>query len=218
MSSLPDRLLTGVMVTCALVMTGLAVRNNLRRPDAPSEPPEVRDWRRYTTTGQVMGNQGATVRVVEFADFQCPYCARLRSRLERLRRDSDDRVAVVFRHFPLENHPHAQPAAIASECAARDGRFEAFHDLLFENQDSIGKKSWARFAMEAGVADTVAFNRCRQSPEAEQRVSEDARAAEELRLSGTPTLLIAGHMLVGMPKEGELEQLVRNALRANLSQ
>jgi protein-disulfide isomerase len=218
MSRFFDRLLTGLMVACALVVTGLALRNNFGRPPSPSAPPQVKDWRRYTTAGQVMGSSTAKLRVVEFADFQCPYCARLRSRLEDLRRDSDGRVAVVFRHFPLENHPHAFEAAVAAECAARGGRFEEFHDVLFEHQDSIGKKSWARFAAEAGVSDTAAFNRCRQSPEAQQRVRQDAHAAQELRLTGTPTLLIGGRMVAGLPKDGELEQLVRDALRENNSQ
>jgi len=137
-----DRLLNvavAVLTLCALVTTGLVARRELSTPwTAPAPGVRIPDWRSFTREGHRMGPAEAPVTVVVFSDFQCSFCAVLMDRLRTIREARPDEVSVVYRHFPIEGHQHAAPAARASECAAEQGRFEPFHDALFAAQDSIG--------------------------------------------------------------------------------
>ena len=89
-------------------------------------------------TEHVLGNPDAPVTVLEYADFECPYCAAAAPVLKQLVEESDGRVRLVFRHFPLAgNHPHALTAALAAEAAGAQGAFWPMHDLLFARQDRL---------------------------------------------------------------------------------
>ena len=128
---------TVVLTLCALVLTGILVRREFFPGITATAPREVEHWSQLASAGHTMGPANAPVRILEFSDFQCPYCARLQPTLQAIRAKYPDRVAVVYRHFPLADHPHAMQAALASECAAAQGRFERFHDILFAAPDSI---------------------------------------------------------------------------------
>lgn len=212
-----DVFLTGVMVCCALLVATLAVRSQFGGALASSSagpskvPPST--FRKLASSPDVVGAASAPVKIVEFSDFQCPFCAQVRSRLDRIRRDSDGRVAVVYRHFPLDIHPHAFSAAVASRCAGEQGRFEQLHDELFESQDSIGKRSWVAMARSAGIADTAAFVACMNGPDARRSVQADLNTAQSLKLQGTPAILVGDTVLTGDPPAGVLENLVRREMR-----
>jgi protein-disulfide isomerase len=121
-------------------------------------------------------------------------------------------VAVLYRHLPLDEiHPHARQAAVASECAAAQGRFGEYTTALFAQQDSIGAKPWARFAAEAGVRDAAAFDRCVATARTMANVDRDARVARETKIEVTPTLVINGTLRPGALTEEELERLVAEA-------
>src|SRR6185312_1235273 len=164
MKKLLNHAVTGLMLLCALTITALAVRRQFfepaEHPSAASEPREVGDWRQLAHTGQRMGAADAKVTIVEFSDFQCPFCARLEQRLHALLARDPSAFTLVYRHYPLAQHTHAREAALASECAGAKGRFAAFHDALFANQDSIGTASWGWFARIAGDVDSTALKRC----------------------------------------------------------
>ena len=216
MKKILDRALTAVMVVCAVTMTGLAVLRHFSAPPGPAarELPRVEAWERLAAVGQVIGDPAAPVRIVEFADFQCPYCATVRERLRALRESNGGKVAVVYRHLPLTSiHPHAVEAAVASECAAAQQRFEPFHELLYARRDSIGKVPHEEFAARAGVPDAAAFRACMAGSAAKEAVRRDAEAAAGLGLNATPTFIVNGRMIVGAPAPGELEGLVQAALR-----
>jgi protein-disulfide isomerase len=104
-------------------------------------------------------------------------------------------VSVIYRHYP--GHEFSVAAAIAAECAARSVRFEAMHDLLYAQAESIGKRPWARFAAEAGVSDTVAFSRCVRQRSTIDAIARDTLAATALGVDGTPTFLINDLAVVG---------------------
>jgi len=149
---------------------------------------------------------------VEFSDFQCPFCARTHPVLEAARRRHPDQVAVLYRHFPLDPiHPYARRAALASECAAAQGRFAEYSAALFAQQDSIGVKPWSRFAAETGVADTAAFGRCVADARALANVERDARAGRDTDVRVTPTLVINGTLRPGAVSEAEIERLIAEA-------
>ena len=212
-----QNVLTGVLVLCALVITGLLVRRELW-PAAPpgASPPAVRpvdDWASYASGGHRTGPADARVAIVEFSDFQCPFCARLAPRLDSLRERTPVPVAVVYRHYPLENHPHAMAAARASECAAEQGRFKEMHDALFREQGAIGQKSWIAYALAAGVPDSAAFARCLEGGAGSARIRADVAAGDRLGVTGTPTVLVNRYRMVGAPPLDTLLAYVARASR-----
>ncbi|HEU4562501.1 MAG TPA: DsbA family protein [Longimicrobium sp.] len=210
-----SNLTTGLLVVCAMVMTGAVVRRELTPPPAAGPDMSVRkvdNWAALTAAGQWLGDRDAPVRVVEFSDFQCPFCAKTHPVLEAVRRRHPGRVAVLYRHYPLDEiHPHARQAAVGSECAASQGRFGEYTNALFAQQDSIGTKPWARFAAEAGVRDSAAFTRCLATAPPRANVERDARLARETGVEVTPTLVINGTLRPGAVTEAELERLIAEA-------
>lgn len=207
--------LTGVLVACALVVTATLARRELLPPAAPGPdmaPRAVDNWAQLVSAGQWLGRRDAPVRIVEFSDFQCPFCARTHPAVEAVRQRHPDRVAVLFRHFPLDAiHPYARPAALASECAAEQGRFGEFATLLFAQQDSLGAKPWSRFAAEAGVPDAAAFERCVLTSRTMPNVDRDAKLGTATRIEVTPTLVINGTLRPGAITEAQLDSIVMNA-------
>ena len=103
-------------------------------------------------TEHVLGNPDAPVTVIEYGDFECPYCAAAAPVLRRLVEESDGQVRLVFRHFPLaDNHPHALTAALAAEAAGAQGAFWPMHDLLFARQDRLSDVALRAYAQELGL-------------------------------------------------------------------
>lgn len=162
------------------------------------------------STGHSLGRQSRGGEVmIEFADYQCPACASTDSVLRPLL-TATSHARVVYHHYPLEtNHPYAFEAAVAAECAAAQGAFERMHHLMFSRQAALGRLSWTQFARDAGVNDTVSFQRCMDDPEAATRVEGDLRAATRLGLTGTPAFLIDGNIHYGIPSESLLAKLNR---------
>jgi protein-disulfide isomerase len=203
-----------VLAVCAVVVTGLVVMHDVvPRLAGRRQPPteQVPDWRRYAAAGHRTGPATAPVEFVVFSDFQCPACRRLTTYLNALRAEYPDRISVVYRHAPLASHPFAVTAAKASECAARQGRFDQYHDALFENQETIGFSSWSRFAVTAGVPDTAAFDRCVADPGGVPALARDTVDARSLNVKGTPTFLVNGTLFRGTPP---LETLRRFVVRS----
>jgi protein-disulfide isomerase len=160
-----------------------------------------------------MGPQGAKVTILEFADFECPACRQFEPTLRAARAKYPSDVAVVFRHWPLPYHHFALPAARAAECANAQGRFEAMHDLLYARQDSLGLKSFASFAADAGVADTAAFDVCNRSGGPVMALAADTTDARQLGGRGTPTVVVNG-LLLGVPNGAALDKAIQDALKS----
>jgi protein-disulfide isomerase len=217
--NLLSNLATALMVCCAVLVTGAVVRRELFPPDAAAaqqdmKPRPVNNWNQLAAAGQRMGPANAPVQIVEFSDFQCPFCATFRTTLAALRAKYPERVSVLYRHYPIDAlHPHARTAALAAECAAQQGRFEAYHDLLFAQQDSIGGKAWERFAAEAGVPDAEAFARCVGERRLAGNVERDFALAEATGISLTPSIIINGTLIPGALSETELEKWITNPER-----
>jgi protein-disulfide isomerase len=207
--------LTGVLVGCALVVAAAVARREVFPPAAQGpdmKPRAVDNWAQLVSAGEWMGRSDAPVKIVEFSDFQCPFCARTHPAVDAVRRRHPERVAVLYRHFPLDAiHPFARPAAAASECAGRQGRFGEFATLLFAQQDSLGAKPWSRFAAQAGVADAPAFERCVRESRTLAEVDRDAKLGAATRIEVTPTLVINGTLRPGAITEAELDSLVMHA-------
>jgi protein-disulfide isomerase len=151
--------------------------------------------------------------MIEFADFQCPACADLHASLRDVRKCYPDDFALVYRHFPLNMHPAAWPAAVASECAAVQGRFEQMHDVLFESQRTLESAQWDQLAARAGVTDINAFKACMGSTAIDSTVRRDRETAIALKGRGTPMLLVDGHRFYGAMPQARLDSIVESVLK-----
>ena len=189
---------SGVLCLCAVVITGLVVRREFSERPAEIEAREIQDWTRLLEDGRWLGDPAAPIRIVEFSDFQCPACARARDRLAQLRQQYGGQFAVVYRHYPLEKvHPHARAAAIAAECAAEQGRSQAYHDLLFERQDEIGSIAWEELASQAGVGDLDAFRSCLEAPSSARRVERELAVGDSLGINAVLAFIVDGRLATG---------------------
>jgi protein-disulfide isomerase len=163
-------------------------------------------------TGPVRGDAGAHVSIVEFADFQCPYCARLEPALREVLEAHPREVRVVFRHLPLRSiHPNADVAARAAVCAEQQGHFWELHDAMFAQQSELSEDALLRSARKLGL-DEAAFRTCLATPATAARVAEDEAAATRIGFSGTPALFVNGRFHQGTMSFEELDTLVREEL------
>ena len=161
---------------------------NRRPPVAPPLPKEPLSL----TGAAVKGNPQAKVALIEYSDFQCPYCGKFAlETLPVLDRDyvTTGKVLFAFRHMPLDAlHPAAKPAAEAAECARRQGRFWQVHDRLFATQRDLRSADFRSLAGSLGL-DVLAFDECAKGS-APDVVVTDTAAAKALGISGTPTFLV----------------------------
>jgi len=144
----------------------------------------------------VRGNPEAPVTVVEFSDFQCPYCARARSTVKRIREVYGQNVRWVFRHFPLGFHTSAPKAGEAAACAGDQGHFWEMHDRLFSDQSKLGVADLKASAVAIGL-DASAFNQCLDSGRHADLVASDTEAGSRYGVSATPAFFINGRPVIG---------------------
>jgi len=162
-------------------------------------------------TGPSLGAADAPVTVVEFSDFQCPYCGRAVATVKALHQRYPDRIRIVYRHLPLSFHGQARLAAVASVCADAQGRFWDYHDLLFAHQQALGRDDLIGYANTLGL-DRDAFEACLDSSEATEKVVADLQAAEDAGATGTPTFFVNGIKLTGARPLDQFEALIDDEL------
>jgi predicted DsbA family dithiol-disulfide isomerase len=155
--------------------------------------------------GPPRGPEDAPVTIVEFSDFQCPYCARVNPTLDEILRRYPDQVRVLFRHFPLDFHQQAPKAAEASRCASEQGKFWEYHDLLFANQKALGVDQLKQYAGQLGL-DQSNFDQCLDSGREAAAVQQDIADGRAAGVSGTPAFFINGRFVNGaLPLENFVE-------------
>lgn len=137
------------------------------------------------------GPDDAKVTVVEFSDFQCPYCSRAAPQLAQLMKDHPEEVKVYFLHYPLSFHPQAMPSAIAAECAHAQGKFWELHDQMFANQRELAPDKYTEWAKSAGL-DMKKFEACQKDPKTEARIQSDMAMGRAAGVSGTPSFFVNG--------------------------
>lgn len=154
----------------------------------------------------LLGNKNAKVILVEFSDFQCPFCKGLfDGAYQQIKKDYIDtgKVALAFRHYPLPNHPLAPVASEASECANDQDKFWEYHDLLFTGQetwspmtDADARTQFVTYASELGL-DTNEFSSCLESGKHKEKIARDTADAQAAQVNATPTTFINGQPVVG---------------------
>lgn len=160
----------------------------------------------------VLGPADAPVTIVEFGDYQCPYCQYWHNAiLPQLLATYADKVRYVYRDFPLTGHPQAIPAAVAANCAAEQDAFWKFHDALFSMTYGLDEEAYRRYAANLGLA-TDQFAECLNSGRARQEVLDDYRAALRLGVQSTPTFFINDVPLVGAQPFEAFQQIIEAEL------
>jgi len=159
------------------------------------------------------GKADAAVTVVEYSDFQCPFCLRVMPTLKQLRAKYGDRMRLVWKDFPLTQiHPQAFVAAQAGNCAREQGKFWELHDKMFGNQSKLGVDDLKGYAKAVGL-DVAKFDKCLDSGEKKPLVEEDVKAGGEAGVSGTPAFFINGVFINGAQPYEHMKQAVDRELK-----
>jgi len=187
-----DQLKTAYSATTSLE----PLRANVETDGSPSQGPET-----------------APVTLVEFSDFQCPYCTNLSTTLRQIMQRYGPQIRLVFRNFPLTQiHPYAEKAAEAALCAGDQGQFWQMHDLMFQSQGQLEEESLKAKAAQLKL-DMDAFNACLTSGKNAGKVKQDLYAGSKLGVEGTPALFINGRFVSGAVPLTEIVKIIDEELK-----
>ncbi|GHT72958.1 hypothetical protein AGMMS50262_03170 [Bacteroidia bacterium] len=152
---------------------------------------------KVTQSDHVQGQPNAVITLIEYADYQCPYCRQAHYIVKDLQKRLGDRLQVVFRNYPLQQlHPHAVNAAIAAETAAVQQKFWEMNDMLFDNQRYLDDASLVKYAKEIGI-DIEKFKKDFGSQPTIEKVEEDIESGNKAGVEGTPTFFVNGRFFDG---------------------
>lgn len=165
----------------------------------------------------IKGNKNAKVTIVEYSDFQCPFCNRANPIIENVLKDYKDKIRVVYKQYPLPNHNWATPASIASICSYKTAGHEAFwkyHDKIFENQRTItlenSAQKFAEFAKELKI-DEKKFGECMSDPKIAERVNNEMSEGQSIGINSTPSFVVNGIMVRDANEQG-LKSAIESSL------
>jgi protein-disulfide isomerase len=159
------------------------------------------------------GPEDAPITIVEFSDYQCPFCVRWYNEVYgRLLKTYAGKIRFVYRDFPLSSiHPEAQPAAEAARCAGEQDAYWQFHDALFGDEFGLGKSAYSQYASAIGL-DVESFNQCVNERRYQDEVEADARYASSIGVSSTPTFFVNGLAIVGAQPYEVFQQVIDKEL------
>ena len=159
----------------------------------------------------VRGNASAPITIVEFSDYQCPFCARVNPTLEQVRKTYGDKVKIIFKDFPLPNHPQAPKASEAAHCAGEQGKYWELHDVMFANQRALNVPELKQYATTLGL-DMAKFTPCLDSGKHAGLVASGLAQGEKMGVNSTPTLYINGRALIGAQPFEAFKQIIDEEL------
>ena len=202
-------------------LSGVAVEGNnvVAEAPTPSAKPSNNgaaavDMATYIDDDSVKGGKDAPVTIVEFSDYECPFCTKFYEQsLQLIEKNYIDtgKVKFIYRDFPLSFHQNAQKAAEAAECAGEQDKYFEMHDLLFEKGVSGGVNAFKQYAKDIGL-NTKKFDQCLDSGAMAQEVKDDFAAGQQLGVSGTPAFFINGKLVSGAQPYSVFEQIIEQEL------
>jgi protein-disulfide isomerase len=174
----------------------------------PAEPLKAVDPK----VDHIRGNANAKVTLVEYSDFECPYCLSHESTIKQILTNYKNDVRVVYRNFPLSFHPNAQKAAEAAECAGLQGKYWEMHDKIFDANaaDKMGVQQWKDDAKALGL-NTDKFNKCLDNGETAAHIAQEEQEGGASGVSGTPATFVNGSIVEGAVPYATFENLVKQA-------
>lgn len=190
------------------------VLTELKQREAQNQPlsPEVQA-KLAAPGAPSFGPENAKVTIVEFSDFQCPFCTRAASVVHQIREKYGDKVRLVFRQYPLPMHGEARLAAQAALAAHQQGKFWEYHDLLFQNQRALERASLEQYAKQANL-DVERLKKGLDDPALKAAVDADVKLGEEVNVNGTPTVFINGKRVPNPTEFEPVAKLIDAALGA----
>ncbi len=165
------------------------VKLSLPKPDMPRIPISVDD-------DPFIGPEDAPITIVQFAEFQCPYCGRAKEVIDQVMEKYEGKVRMVYRDFPLSFHDRAIPAAVAANCAGEQGQYWPMYDALMSNQRALAESDLTKHATTLGL-DLAKWNTCREDPAQAAEVQKDFEDGTKAGVQGTPAFFINGIFLNG---------------------
>jgi len=172
----------------------------LGTPTPPAAPPTIpigaEIYKVEPGNAPQIGGKEPKITLIEFSDFQCPYCSRAKGTLDELQKIYKDDLQITFRQFPLPFHNNAMPAAIAAVAAQEQGKFWQMHDKLFANQQALAVADLEKYAQEIGL-DMAKFKAAIDNPKTKTAVEADAKMGSSFGVGGTPSFFINGHSFSG---------------------
>jgi protein-disulfide isomerase len=189
-----------------------------QQPEEPSEVLTAEDLRKIESGGgAVKGEEGAAITIVEFSEYECPFCKRyVDETYPQILEEYGDEIRYIFRDYPLPFHPHAQKMAEVARCAGDQGKYWEMHDLLFAKRDVWANKQDASteiisYVQQLGL-DMDEFNSCLNSGKYTQAVKDDLALGQAVGVQGTPTFFINGQRLVGAQPFGAFKAIIDTEL------
>lgn len=194
--------------------TDKTVKNNPEQEVAgdQAEKPAAKVDLKITDADHVMGDKNAPVKIFEFSDFQCPYCARHHETLNKLIKDYDGKVAWVFKQFPIQSHPLGLPGALASECAAEQGKFWEMANMIFSNQETLTADSFLKFAKDLGL-DEEKFFTCQKEEKYKDKITADYNLGIDSGVQGTPSNFINNELVAGALPYENMKTIIDGLLK-----
>jgi len=174
----------------------LAARPAAARAPRRKGPDPAKQYEVALAGAPVRGSEDAQVTIVEFSDFQCPYCGRVTPTLKKIQEEYGDKVRVAFKHLPLDFHQKAMPAHKAAVAAGQQGKFWEMHDKIFASQSDLSPATYEGYATELGL-DIEQFKRDMASEASQKQIEADKQEAAKLGVTGTPSFFINGYFLSG---------------------
>jgi protein-disulfide isomerase len=161
----------------------------------------------------VQGSPDAPVTLVEYGDFECPYCGQAHNTVKRLQQKFGNQLRFVFRNYPLvHSHPHAEHAAETAEIAASKGKFWEMYDLLFAHQNQLSDKNLVQYAEQLNI-DRQTFVQAMEEGVATKRIEEDAESGDQSGVEATPTFFINGQYYDGESDAASIGDAITSALK-----
>lgn len=213
-------LLVSLYMNYSLVKTALAKPATTTAPTAPTGNAPVGDQAapaapvkdiKLAADDHVKGDKTAKVLIVEYSDFQCPYCGRAEPTINQILETYGEDVVFAYRHFPLSFHPNARPAALASECAAEQDKFWEYHKVLYANANALSKTDLLKYADDLDL-DAADFKSCLESEKYAKKVDADFASGQANGVTGTPAFFINGELIAGAYPFDSFKQIIDKKL------
>jgi protein-disulfide isomerase len=182
------------------------VKITLPYPDLPRQKVSADD-------DPFLGTDGAPIEIIQFAEFQCPYCGKVGDTMEQLLAEYPGKLKIVYRDFPLGFHDRAIPAAVAANCAGEQDKYWEMHGVLMKNQTKLSDTDLAGFAQGVGV-DMDKWTTCLSNPAQEAEVKKDMEDASAVGVTGTPAFFINGVLLSGAVPYDQFKSIIDKELAA----
>ena len=160
----------------------------------------------------ILGNREAKIKIFEFSDFQCPYCAQFHKVMNQIVTEYPNDVVWIFKQFPIQSHPLGLPGAIATECANDQGKFWEMSNIIFENQSALTAEDFAKFAGGLGL-DINAFNLCMSDNPHNDKIANDYQTGISLGVRGTPSSFVNGQIIPGALPYESMKSMIDELLK-----